>query len=90
MAGGGLRTDAAKLLTMSVKQIEEAIVQLPSSDFAELWAWMEAQRRDAESERETAYLLDNPAMRARLLAARASTESVSLEDALKGADFSIN
>ncbi|WP_420125186.1 prevent-host-death protein [Longimicrobium sp.] len=34
------------------------------------------------SERETEYLLRNPAMRARLLAARARTEGISLDDAI--------
>lgn len=66
---------------MSVKQIEEAISRLPSDEFAQLLAWMQQQQRDAESERETAYLLDTPAMKARLLEARASSESISLEEA---------
>ena len=40
----------------------------------ELW-------REIESERETAYLLKSDAMRKRLLAAKESTETVTLEDA---------
>ena len=66
---------------MSVQQIEEAIAQLPANEFERLLAWM--RERDLASERETAYLLDNPAMKARLLEARGNTESVSLEEALK-------
>ena len=66
---------------MSVEQIEEAIAQLPSNEFAQLWAWLEQRKRELDSERETAYLLDSPAMKARLLEARQSTESISLEDA---------
>lgn len=64
---------------MSVKQIEEAILQLPLGEFAQLLAWM--HERDEESERETAYLLDNPVMKQRLLEARATSESISLEEA---------
>ncbi len=64
---------------MSVQQIEEAIAQLPSNEFAQLLEWM--RERELASERETAYLLDNPAMKARLLEARQSTESISLEEA---------
>jgi PHD/YefM family antitoxin component YafN of YafNO toxin-antitoxin module len=41
----------------------------------ELW-------REIASERETEYLLRNPVMRERLLAARARTEGIPLEDAL--------
>ena len=41
----------------------------------ELW-------REIASEHETEYLLRNPAMRARLLAARARTEDVPLDDVL--------
>jgi PHD/YefM family antitoxin component YafN of YafNO toxin-antitoxin module len=41
----------------------------------ELW-------REIASERETEYLLRHPAMRERLLAARARTEGIPLEDAL--------
>jgi hypothetical protein len=40
----------------------------------ELW-------REIASERETAYLLESDAMKARLLAAKQRTESISLEDA---------
>ena len=65
---------------MSVQQIEEAIAQLPSNEFAQLWEWLEQRKRELDSERETAYLLDNPVMKARLLAAKNSTESVSLEE----------
>jgi len=64
---------------MSVQQIEEAIAQLPSNEFEQLLSWM--RERELASERETAYLLDNPAMKARLLEARGSTESISLEEA---------
>ena len=68
---------------MSVQQIEEAAALLPSNEFAELLKRLQEQKqeREMESERETAYLLDNPAMKARLLEARQSTESVSLEEA---------
>ncbi len=40
----------------------------------ELW-------REIESERETAYLLQSPAMKKRLLEAKARTEGIPLEDA---------
>jgi len=40
----------------------------------ELW-------REIESERETAYLLKSEAMKERLLAAKARTEGISLEEA---------
>jgi PHD/YefM family antitoxin component YafN of YafNO toxin-antitoxin module len=41
----------------------------------ELW-------REIASERETEYLLGNPVMRARLLAARARTKGIPLDEAL--------
>ncbi|MGZ8217606.1 hypothetical protein [Methylomagnum sp.] len=37
--------------------------------------------REIESERETAYLLKSPAMKARLLEAKARQDGISLEDA---------
>ena len=37
--------------------------------------------REIASERETAYLLESDAMKARLLAAKQRTEGISLEDA---------
>lgn len=72
----GLASALLKLPAMSVQQIEEAIARLPSNEFEQLLAWM--RERELASERETAYLLDNPAMKARLLEAR---ESISLEEA---------
>ena len=42
---------------------------------------------EIESERETAYLLKSPAMKARLLDAMHRQESISLEDALAKLNF---
>lgn len=69
---------------MSVKQIEEAIAQLPSSEFAKLLACLEMHQRELNSERETAYLLGNPTIKARLLEARQSTQGIALEEVPKG------